>query len=252
MKQQWERNSNCQTGHCWTRQICSTRNFLTHTASKKDDFELSKLEEPLDSLTRGAWTNNPSVKNITKLPVWNNHDKDKCFRCPVDFISISFTSLKARKEVQSWFILRLHTAQITWNVIPHVIDSYVPGDHWVFITRAVCNHYWIQSTKYQLKSAMTWSTCPVRWLSGGTRLFCHRTPSSAPLILSPPSSALKLLSALITVSRREDCLDRSEAGGAASAQLTPDKPQPPPACGRGLCDPQLNKRHTTFFFFYIS
>ena len=120
-----------------------------------------------------------------------------------------------------------------------------------FHSCSVHAHYWIQSTKYQLKSALTWSTCPVRWLSGGTRLFCHRTPSSAPLILSPPSSALKLLSALITVSRREDCLDRSEAGGAASAQLTPDKPQPPPACGRGLCDPQLNKRPTTFFFFYI-
>ena len=51
MKQQRDRNSNCQTGHCWTRWVCSTSNFLTHKASKKDDFELSKLEEPL---TRGA------------------------------------------------------------------------------------------------------------------------------------------------------------------------------------------------------
>ena len=215
MKQHWERNSNCRTD-LFNKQLSYT------TASKKDDFELSKLKEPLDSLT-----NNPSVKNITRLPVWNNHYKDKCFSCPVDFISISFTSFEGKKR----------SSKLVYSPTVHCTNHL--------------GHYWIQSTKYQLKSALTWSTCPVRWLSGDTPLFCHLTPSSAPLILSPPSSALKLLSALITVSRREDCLDRSEAGGAASAQLTPDKPQPPPACGRGLCDPQLNKRPTTFFFFYI-
>ena len=74
MKQHWERNSNCRTD-LFNKQLSYT------TASKKDDFDLSKLKEPLDSLT-----NNPSVKNITRLPVWNNHDKDKCFSCPVDFI----------------------------------------------------------------------------------------------------------------------------------------------------------------------
>ena len=57
---------------------------------------------------------------------------------PLTLFQFRLLHLKARKEVQSWFILRLYTAQITWNVIPHVIDSYVPGDHWVFITRAVC------------------------------------------------------------------------------------------------------------------
>ena len=86
MKQHWERNSNCRTD-LFNKELSYT------TASKKYDFELSKLKEPLDSLT-----NNPSVKNITRLPVWNNHDKDKCFSCPVDFISISFTSFEGKKR----------------------------------------------------------------------------------------------------------------------------------------------------------
>ena len=172
---------------------------------------------------------------------------------PLTLFQFCLLHLKTRTEVQSWFNSDCTLHKSLGTLFPMwSIATLDPGDHYcVLITRAVCTHYWIQSTKYQLKSALTWSTCPVRWLSGGRRLFCHRTPSSAPLILSPPSSALKLLSALITVSRREDCLDRSEAGGAASAQLTPDKPQPPPACGRGLCDPQLNKRPTTFFFYIL-
>ena len=99
MKQQRDRNSNCQTGHCWTRRICSTSNFLHTECPKKMILVCQSLKSHwIHALTRGARANNPSVKNIRKHPVWNNYDKDKCFSCPVDFISISFTSFEDKNR----------------------------------------------------------------------------------------------------------------------------------------------------------
>ena len=71
---------------------------------------------------------------------------------PLTLFQFCLLHLKTRTEVQSWFILRIHTAEITWNVIPLVIDSYI-GPGWSLLgTYHSCCVHPLLDTKYKISS----------------------------------------------------------------------------------------------------
>ena len=99
-------------------QICSTSNFLTQQRPKKMILSCQSLKSHWIH-----WLITPVSKTSQGFLCGTIIIRTNVSAVPLTLFQFRLLHLKARKEVQSWFILRLYTAQITWNVIPHVIDS---------------------------------------------------------------------------------------------------------------------------------